>query len=73
MTADGLGTIGIMRWIDKSKPSVWRWQEGFTQAGVEGHLRDKIRPSRIPALARSVMDQVIEQIRAGRVKPVCSI
>ena len=26
-TADGLGTVAIMRATGKSKPCVWRWQE----------------------------------------------
>jgi transposase len=54
LTADGLGTNAIMRQLDKSKVTVWRWQERFMQAGIEGLLHDKTRPSRIPALAASV-------------------
>ncbi len=63
MTAEGLGTAEIMRRTCKSKPSVWRWQERFMQAGVDGLLRDKARPSRIPALAQTVIDQVLERTR----------
>ena len=33
------------------------------QAGVDGLLRDKTRPSRIPALAQSVIDRVVERTR----------
>ena len=50
LTADGLGTTAIMRRTGKSKTVVWRWQERFMQEGVEGLLRDKTRPSRIPPL-----------------------
>ena len=49
-TADGLGTAEIMRRTGKSKPCVWRWQERFMREGVDGLLRDKTRPSRIPPL-----------------------
>src|SRR6476620_8029139 len=42
-TADGLGTMAIMRATGKSKPCVWRWQERFAAEGVEGLLRDKTR------------------------------
>jgi transposase len=53
-TADGYGTSEIMRRTGKSKPCVWRWQERFVEAGVDGLMRDKTRPSRVPALAEKV-------------------
>ena len=49
LSGDGAGTIEIMRRTGKSKTCVWRWQERFAEAGVDGLLRDKTRPSRIPA------------------------
>ena len=58
-TADGLGTAEIMRRSGKSKPSVWRWQERFMTDGVDGLLRDKTRPSRIPPLEQTIIDRVI--------------
>ena len=51
-TADGLGTMAIMRSTGKSKPCVWRWQERYVAEGVEGLLRDKTRPSRRNLLQR---------------------
>src|SRR5918912_2898000 len=51
LTADGFGTTEIMRRTGKAKTAVWRWQECFMRAGVDGLLRDKIRPDRIPPLA----------------------
>jgi transposase len=59
-TADGLGTAEIMRRTGKSKSVVWRWQERFMQAGVDGLLRDKTRPSRKPPLEQGVIARVIE-------------
>jgi transposase len=53
-TAEGHGTNEIMRRTGKSKPCVWRWQERFVEDGVDGLLRDKTRPSRVPALAEEV-------------------
>ena len=38
----------------KSKTCVGRWQERFAAEGVEGLLRDKTRPSRIPKLDPSI-------------------
>ena len=48
LTADGSGTVEIMRRTGKSKTAVWCWQERFMTAGVDGLLRDKTRPSRVP-------------------------
>jgi hypothetical protein len=49
-TADGFGTAEIMRRTGKSKPCVWRWQGRFMSDGMDGLLRDKTRPSRVPPL-----------------------
>jgi hypothetical protein len=43
----------------KSKACVWRWQERFAQERVEGLLRDKTRPSRVPPLGQEVIDRVV--------------
>src|SRR6202158_1717271 len=58
-TADGHGTNEIMRRTGKSKPCVWRWQERFVEEGVDGLMRDKTRPSRIPALSEEVKRAVL--------------
>ncbi len=36
MTADGHGVMAIMREVGVAKTTVWRWQEYFAEAGVEG-------------------------------------
>lgn len=59
LSADGVGTNEIMRRTGTSKTCVWRWQERFMQEGVEGLLRDKTRPSRIPPLAPVIAEQVV--------------
>src|SRR5258706_14200013 len=53
-TADGHGTNEIMRRAGRSKPCVWRWQERYIEEGVDGLLRDKTRPSRVPPLPDKV-------------------
>src|SRR5258705_1540446 len=58
-TADGHGTNEIMRRTDMSKPTVWRWQERYIEDGIEGLLRDKTRPSRIPPLTEAVKLSVV--------------
>jgi transposase len=59
MTAEGHGTAEIMRQAGVAKTAVWRWQERFMQAGVDGLLRDKTRPSRIARLAREIVEHVV--------------
>ena len=59
LTGEDLGTVEIMRRTGKSKTCVWRWQERFMQAGVDGLLRDKTRPSRIPPLGAEVAARVV--------------
>jgi hypothetical protein len=59
MTADGIGTTTIMRRTGKSKVTVWRWQERFMAQGVDGLLRDKTRPSRIPRLPATVHERTV--------------
>src|SRR5215204_6866858 len=58
-TADGLGTSAVMRRTGKSKTAVWRWQVRFAAEGVDGLLRDKTRPPRVPPLGQEVIDQVV--------------
>ena len=60
LTADGHGTTEIMRQAGVAKTAVWRWQERFMQAGVDGLLRDKTRPPRIPPLGGGIIEQVVQ-------------
>ena len=59
LSAAGVGTHEIMRQTGKSKTCVWRWQERFMEEGVDGLLRDKTRPSRIPPLGSEVAERVV--------------
>ncbi len=59
MTADGHGTAEIMRVAGVAKTAVWRWQERYMQAGVDGLLRDKTRPPRIPPLRPEIAKRVV--------------
>jgi transposase len=59
LSADGVGTVEIMRQTGKSKTCVWRWQERFAAEGFEGLLRDKTRPSRIPPFGPDVAERVV--------------
>jgi transposase len=59
LSAAGLGTNAIRRETGKSKTCVWRWQERFTTAGVDGLIRDQTRPSRIAPLDQAIIDRVV--------------
>jgi transposase len=59
LTGEGCGTAEIMREAGVAKTAVWRWQERFMQEGVDGLLRDKTRPSRIPSLAPEIAEHVV--------------
>ena len=63
LSADGVGTVEIMRRTGKSKTCVWRWQERFMSEGVDGLLRDKTRPSRIAPLAPEIAERVVARTR----------
>src|ERR1700742_3785570 len=64
LTAQAVGTVEIMRRTGKSKTCVWRWQERFMAAGVDGLLPDKTRPARIARLAAEVAERVIALTRS---------
>ncbi len=49
-----------MRRTGKAKTCVWRWQERYMGAGVDGLLRDKTRPSRKPPLSKEIVARVVE-------------
>ena len=64
-TSEGHGTAAIMRATGKSKTCVWRWQERFMEAGVEGLLRDKTRP---PGIA-PIEDHRVRELVALTLEP----
>jgi Homeodomain-like domain len=59
-TADGCGTVEIMRRSGKAKPVVWRWQERFMAEGVDGLTRDKTRKPGKPPLPAATVQRVVD-------------
>ena len=57
-TADGAGTVEIMRQTGTSKPGVWRWQARFMAEGIDGLLRDQDATVRIAPLGQDVAERV---------------
>ena len=66
LSADGVGTHGIMAATGKSKTTVWRWQESFAEAGLDGLWSDKTRP---PGKAPISEDRVAEVVRLTHEPP----
>src|SRR5271155_1671375 len=64
LTSEEVGTNEIMRRTGKSKTCLWRWRERFMQAGVEGLLHDKTRPSRVAPLAPAIGERVVALTQA---------
>jgi hypothetical protein len=63
LTTDGVGTLAIMRQVGCAKATVWRWQERFAAAGVDGLLREKSWPLGRTPLARAVVEKVGDRPR----------
>ena len=55
LSAARLSVRTVASQVGVSRPSVWRWQQRFAEAGVDGLLRDKTRkPGKTPLLAETV-------------------
>lgn len=66
LTAHGLGTMEICERTGASKPTVWRWQARYAEAGVDGLLRDKTRlPGKKP-IAKATVKQVVTKTTTER-------
>ena len=51
-SADRHSAQRVAQSIGVSRPTVWRWQQRYAEAGVEGLLRDKTRkPGKAPIAA----------------------
>jgi transposase len=61
LTADGKCAAEIMREAGVAKTCVRRWQARFMAEGVDGLLRDKTRPSRIPPLEAAIVERVVAE------------
>ena len=56
LSAEGLGVMAIMRETKLSKTSVWRWQERFVEAGVDGLLKGKTKkPGKRQGLSQLIL------------------
>ena len=66
LTGDGVGTMEIMRRTGQAKPTVWRWQARYAEAGVDGLLRDKTRPPGRKPLSPTIVSKVVSKTTTER-------
>ena len=64
LSADGIGTMEILRRTGKGKPTIWRWQARFMAKGVEGLLHEATRPAGKPPLTPEIIERVVEMTLA---------
>jgi transposase len=58
-SADRGSAQRVAQSIGISRPTVWRWQQRFAEAGVEGLLRDKTRKPGKPPIAAETTARVV--------------
>ena len=58
-SAERLAVLEVARRAGVSRPTVWRWQRRFAEAGVDGLLREKPRIPGKPPLPRETVERVV--------------
>src|SRR6266446_8107975 len=58
-SADRGSAQRVAQSIGVSRPTVWRWQQRFAEAGIEGLLRDKTRKPDKPPIAADKAAQMV--------------
>lgn len=61
MTAEGHGVTAIMRAVGVSKTTVWRWQDFYLDAGVEGLIKGRSKPPGKKPIPAEIKLKVIEK------------
>jgi len=61
MSADGHGVMAIMREVGVSKTTVWRWQEYFVEAGVEGLVKGRSKPPGKKPISAAIKLKIVEK------------
>jgi transposase len=61
LAADGLENKEIASELGQDRGKVGRWRQRYAQHGMDGILKDKTRPGRIPAISDSLRSEIIKQ------------
>jgi transposase len=59
LSAEQLPVVEVARRVGVSRPAVWRWQQRYAEAGVDGLLRDKTRPPGKPPVPAATVAKVL--------------
>jgi transposase len=60
LSAERLPVLTVANAVGVSRPAVWRWQQRFAEAGVDGLLRDRTRKPGKPPLSPATVAKVLE-------------
>ena len=55
------GVVAIMREVGVSKTTVWRWQDYFAEAGVDGLIKGRSKPPGRKPLSAAMKLKVVEK------------
>ena len=66
MSAEGHGTVAIMRAVAVAKTTVWRWQTYFVEAGVAGLVKGRSKPPGKKPLTEELKLKVVEKTMKER-------
>ncbi len=61
LTAQGHGVMAIMRAVGVSKTTVWRWQDYFVEAGVNGLVKGRSKPPGRKPIADDLKLKIVEK------------
>ena len=61
LAAQGLENQEIARRLGQDKGKVGRWRQRYAQFGMDGIVKDKTRPGRIPAIPSKIRSEIIEK------------
>jgi transposase len=61
MSADDHGVMAIMREVGISKTTVWRWQEYFVEAGVDGLVKGRGKPPGKKPISTAIKLKIVEK------------
>ena len=59
LSVERLSVQDVAQRAGGSRPAVWRWQQRYAEAGVEGLLRDKTRPPDTPRHSTEPVAEVL--------------
>ena len=61
LSAEGHGVMAIMREVEVSKTTVWRWQDYFVEAGVAGLLKGRSKPPGKKPICAEIKLKLVEK------------